>query len=114
MQFPDVKRNGQIFHPGRANNFYIFPAVGLATHVAPPRRLTEECFIVATQASADRVGADLRAKGVLFPSQADILATGVMTATRVAEFMFDKDLAQVERSRGIRAWIEGRLYRPQY
>jgi hypothetical protein len=35
-------------------------------------------------------------------------------ATRVAEFMFDKGLAQAERPRDIRAWIEGQLYKPEY
>jgi malate dehydrogenase (oxaloacetate-decarboxylating)(NADP+) len=38
----------------------------------------------------------------------------VTTATRVAEFMFDNGLAQVERQRDIRAWIEGQLYKPRY
>jgi malate dehydrogenase (oxaloacetate-decarboxylating)(NADP+) len=114
VQFPDVTSNGKTFHPGQANNFYIFPAVGLATYAARPRRLTDACFIEAAQAAADQVGPDLRAKGMLFPSQRDILETEITTATRVAEFMFDKDLAQVERPRDIRAWIEGQLYRPQY
>jgi malate dehydrogenase (oxaloacetate-decarboxylating)(NADP+) len=114
VQFPDVTLNGQRFHPGQANNFYIFPAVGLATYAARPRRLTDACFIAAAQASADQVGADLRAKGMLFPSQADILETEVTTAARVAEFMFDQGLAQVARPRDIRTWIEGQLYKPQY
>jgi malate dehydrogenase (oxaloacetate-decarboxylating)(NADP+) len=114
VQFPDVTVHGQILHPGQANNFYIFPAVGLATYAARPRRITDECFIVAAEATADQVGPDLRAKGMLFPSQADILATEVTTASRVAEFMFEKGLAQVERPRDIRAWIEGQLYKPQY
>jgi malate dehydrogenase (oxaloacetate-decarboxylating)(NADP+) len=114
VQFADVTLGGETFHPGQANNFYIFPAVGLATYAARPRRLTDECFIVAAQASADQVGPDLRAKGMLFPSQADILETEVTTATRVAEFMFEKGLAQVKRPRDIRAWIEGQLYKPQY
>jgi malate dehydrogenase (oxaloacetate-decarboxylating)(NADP+) len=114
VQFPDVRLNGRTFHPGQANHFYIFPAVGLATFVARPRRLTEACFIAAAEASADQVGPDLRAKGMLFPSQADILATEVTTAARVAELMFDQGLAQVERPRDIRAWIEGQLYKPQY
>jgi malate dehydrogenase (oxaloacetate-decarboxylating)(NADP+) len=114
VQFPDVTLNGRIFHPGQANNFYIYPAVGLATYVARPRRITDACFIVAAQASADQVGPDLRAKGMLFPSQADILETEVTTATRVAEYMFEQGLAQVERPRDIRAWIEGQLYKPQY
>jgi malate dehydrogenase (oxaloacetate-decarboxylating)(NADP+) len=114
VQFPDVTVNGQNLHPGQANNFYIFPAVGLATYAARPRRITDECFIVAAEATADQVGPDLRAKGMLFPSQADILATEVTTASRVAEFMFEKGLAQVERPRDIRAWIERQLYKPQY
>ena len=114
VQFPAVTLNGRTFHPGQANNFYIYPAVGLATYVARPRRITDACFIVAAQASADQVGPDLRAKGMLFPSQADILETEVTTATRVAEYMFDQGLAQVERPPDIRAWIEGQLYEPQY
>jgi len=114
VQFSDVVMNGRTFHPGQANNFYIFPAVGLATYAARPRRITDECFIVAAEGSADQVGPDLRAKGMLFPSQANILETEVTTATRVAEFMFDKGLAQVERPRDIRAWIEGQLYTPRY
>jgi malate dehydrogenase (oxaloacetate-decarboxylating)(NADP+) len=114
VQFPEVTVGGQTFRPGQANNFYIFPAIGLATYVARPRRLTDACFIAAAEASADQVGPDLRARGMLFPSQANILETEITTATRVAEFMFDHDLAQVERPRDLRAWIEGQLYRPQY
>ncbi|MGB8900138.1 MAG: NAD-dependent malic enzyme [Methylocella sp.] len=114
VQFPDVRLNGRTLHPGQANNFYIFPAIGLATYVARPRRLTDACFIAAAEASADQIGPDLRAKGMLFPGQANILETEVTTATRVAEFMFDKGLAQAERPRDVRAWIEGQLYKPQY
>ncbi|MCK1700671.1 NAD-dependent malic enzyme [Bradyrhizobium sp. 155] len=114
VQFPDVTLNGTTFHPGQANNFYIFPAVGLATYATRPRRLTDECFIVAAEANADQVGPNLRDKGMLFPSQANILETEVTTATRVAEFIFDKGLAQVDRPSDIRTWIEGQLYEPHY
>jgi malate dehydrogenase (oxaloacetate-decarboxylating)(NADP+) len=114
VQFPDVTMYGKTFHPGQANNFYIYPAIGLATYVARPKRLTDECFIVAAQATADQVDAELRAKGRLYPSQSNILETEVSTATRVAEFLFDKGLAQVERPKDIRAWIEGQLYVARY
>jgi malate dehydrogenase (oxaloacetate-decarboxylating)(NADP+) len=114
VQFPDVTLNGKTYHPGQANNFYIFPAVGLATYAARPRRITDQCFIVAAQASADQISPDLRAKGMLFPGQDNILETEITTATRVAEYMFDEGLAQVKRPRDIRAWIEGQLYKPQY
>jgi malate dehydrogenase (oxaloacetate-decarboxylating)(NADP+) len=114
VQFPEVTFDGKTFHPGQANNFYIFPAVGLATYVARPQRITDECFIVAAQASADQVRPELRARGMLFPSQSEILETEVTTASRVAEFMFDKGLATVKRPPNIRKWIEGQLYTPHY
>jgi malate dehydrogenase (oxaloacetate-decarboxylating)(NADP+) len=114
VQFPVVTVNGRTFHPGQANNFYIFPAIGLATYVARPRRLTDACFIAAAEATADQVGPSLRARGMLFPSQANILETEVTTAARVAEFIFDEGLAQVERPRDLRAWIENQLYRQKY
>lgn len=114
IQFPDVTLGGKTYHPGQANNFYIFPAIGLATYVARPRRLTHECFVVAAEASADQVGPELRAVGMLFPGQSNILETEVTTATRVAEFMFDEGLAQVDRPVDIRAWIEAQLYQPRY
>ena len=114
VQFPDVTIGGTKFHPGQANNFYIYPAIGLATYVAKPTRLTDECFIVAAQATADQVDAESRAKGRLFPKQTNILETEVTTATRVADFMFDKGLAQVERPTDLRSWIERQLYVPRY
>jgi len=114
VQFPDVTFNGKTFHPGQANNFYIYPAIGLATYAARPKLLTDECFIIAAQAMADQVDDDLRAVGRLFPTQSNILETEVTTATRVAEYMFDAGLAQVDRPHDIRAWIEGMLYVPRY
>jgi malate dehydrogenase (oxaloacetate-decarboxylating)(NADP+) len=51
---------------------------------------------------------------MLYPSQANILETEVTTATRIVEFMFEQALAQVERPRDIRSWIEGQLYKPTY
>ena len=114
VQFPDVKINGQTFHPGQANNFYIFPAVGLAVYVTQPERITDEVFIVAAQASADQVSQEQRDHGMLFPSQANIQEVEVAIATRTAEFMFDNGLATVQRPANIRQWIEEQLYNPQY
>jgi malate dehydrogenase (oxaloacetate-decarboxylating)(NADP+) len=114
VQFPQVTIKGRTFHPGQANNFYIYPALGLATYVARPRRITDECFIVAAQASADQVGPELRARGMLFPSQSEILELEVTTATRIAQFMFDKGLATVKQPADIRKWIEGQLYTAHY
>jgi malate dehydrogenase (oxaloacetate-decarboxylating)(NADP+) len=114
VQFPNVTINGRTFYPGQANNFYVYPAVALAAYVTRPRLITDGCFIAAAQGTADQVDATLRSEGMLFPSQSNILETEVTTATRVAEFIFDQGLAQVERPRDVRGWIEGQLYRPHY
>lgn len=114
VQFPDFEYEGKTYRPGQANNFYIYPAIGLATYACRPTRLNDECFIVAAHATADQVTLTQRAKAMLFPSQEQILETEVTTAARIAEYMFDSGLAQVERPRDIRAWLEAQLYKPQY
>ena len=114
VQFPDVTVGDRTYHPGQANNFYIFPAIGLAVYATRPKRITDAMFITAARASADQVGPDLRDQGMLFPSQRDILETEVTTATRIAEYIFDQDAATVERPDDIRAWIEEMLYTANY
>jgi malate dehydrogenase (oxaloacetate-decarboxylating)(NADP+) len=114
VQFDEVTYEGKVHRPGQANNFYIYPAIGLATYAARPTRLNDECFIVAAHATADQVGPALQAKGMLYPSQDHILETEITTATRIVEYMFDAGLATVERPREIRSWIESLLYNPAY
>ena len=114
VQFDEVTIKGKTYRPGQANNFYIFPAIGLATYAAMPTLITDQCFIVAAQAIADQVSDDLRAAGRLFPSQHDIRETEIATATRVAEYMFDAGLATAKRPPEIRPWIEAMLYRAEY
>ena len=114
VQFPDVTLNGKTYHPGQANNFYIFPAIGLAVYATRPERITDGMFIAAAQGSADQVSQDDRDRGMLFPKQSDILETEITTATRTAEYIFDRGLATVDRPKDIRAWIEGMTYHPSY
>lgn len=114
VQFPDVTVNGKTFHPGQANNFYIFPAIGLAVYATRPKRITDAMFIEAARASADQVSQDDRDRGMLFPKQSHILEVEITTATRVAEFIFDQGQATVERPKDVRAWIEGLTYKPEY
>jgi malate dehydrogenase (oxaloacetate-decarboxylating)(NADP+) len=86
----------------------------LAVYATRPKRINDAVFIAAARASADQVGPDLRAKGMLFPGQANILKTEITTAAAVAEHIFDKGEATVERPGDIRAWIEGLTYKPEY
>jgi malate dehydrogenase (oxaloacetate-decarboxylating)(NADP+) len=114
VQFPDVTVDGKTFHPGQANNFYIFPAIGLAVYATRPRRIDDPMFIEAARGSADQVSQADRDRGMLFPPQNDILETEITTATRVAEYIFEQGQATVDRPKDIRAWIKAMTYKPVY
>jgi malate dehydrogenase (oxaloacetate-decarboxylating)(NADP+) len=114
VQFPDVMIDGKTFHPGQANNFYIFPAIGLAVYATRPKRIDDRMFIAAARGSADQVSQADRDKGMLFPPQDAILETEITTATRIAEHIFARGEATVERPDDIRAWIKAMTYKPVY
>ena len=114
VQFAPVHYNGQTFLPGQANNFYIFPAVGMAIFATQAKRVTDAMFIEAGQAVADQVSPELLKQGLLYPLQANILETEIQTAARVAKLVFDSNLARVERPADMVSFIRRHVYKPDY
>ncbi|WP_373318243.1 NAD-dependent malic enzyme [Ameyamaea chiangmaiensis] len=114
VQFPPVALGERLFYPGQANNFYIFPGLALASFGVKPTRVTDDVLIEAARALSDQIGPEGMAKGLLYPPQSDIMAIQITSACRLAAFMFDNGLAQVERPADIRAWIESLTYSPDY
>jgi malate dehydrogenase (oxaloacetate-decarboxylating)(NADP+) len=114
VQFEPVHYNGQTFLPGQANNFYIFPAVGMAIFATQAKRVTDEMFIEAGQAVADQVPADLLKQGLLYPLQSNILETEIQTAARVAMLVFNSGLARVSRPTDFVSFIREHVYKPEY
>src|SRR6516164_9122644 len=114
VQFPPVHLNGQTFLPGQANNFYIFPAVGMAIFATQAARVTDQMFIEAARAVADQVPSELLKQGLLYPLQSNILETEIQTAARVAKLIFDSGLARVTRPDDIVSFIRGHVYKPEY
>ena len=114
VQFEPVHYNGQTFLPGQANNFYIFPAVGMAIFATQAKRVTDEMFIAAGQAVADQVPSELLKQGLLYPLQSNILETEIQTAARVAKLVFDSGLARVPRPTDMVAFIREHVYKPEY
>ena len=114
VQFPPVHLNGQTFLPGQANNFYIFPAVGMAIFATQAARVTDEMFIEAAYGVADQVQPELLKQGRLYPLQSNILETEIQTAARVTKLVFDSGLARVPRPADMVAFIRGHVYKPEY
>jgi malate dehydrogenase (oxaloacetate-decarboxylating)(NADP+) len=114
VQFPPVHLNGRTFLPGQANNFYIFPAIGMAIYATQASRVTDEMFIEAARAVADQVPAELLNQGTLYPLQANVFEAEIQTAARVAKLVFDSGLARVDRPADILAFIRAHVYKPEY
>ncbi len=114
VQFPPVHCNGQTFLPGQANNFYIFPAIGMAVFATQASRVTDEMFVEAAHAVADQVPPQLLSQGLLYPLQSNILETEIQTAARVAKLVFDSGLARVKRQTDMLAFIRRHVYKPEY
>jgi malate dehydrogenase (oxaloacetate-decarboxylating)(NADP+) len=114
VQFPPVHYNGQTFLPGQANNFYIFPAVGMAIFATQASRVTDEMFIEAAAGVADQVAPDLLRQGLVYPLQGNILETEIQTAARVAKLVFDSGLARVPRPPDMVSFIRSHVYKPAY
>jgi len=112
--FPPVEVAGKTLVPGQGNNVYIFPAIGLAVFATEAMRITDEMFIVAARAVAEQVKEENLAKGLIYPPQSQIFAASLHVATRVAEYIFAKDLARAERPKDVTALIKSRVYRPVY
>ena len=114
VQFPPVHFHGETFLPGQANNFYIFPAIGIAVFATQASRVTDEMFIEAAAAVADQVPSDLLKQGLLYPLQSNILETEIQTAARVAKLVFDSGLARAGRPADMLAFIREHVYKPEY
>jgi malate dehydrogenase (oxaloacetate-decarboxylating)(NADP+) len=114
VQFPPVHLDGRTYVPSQANNLYIYPAVGLAIYATKAKRVTDEMFIEAAQATADQVTPEQKVLGMLFPPQSNILEVEIKTAERVAELVFARGLAGVPRPKDIHSFIKSQLYKPEY
>jgi malate dehydrogenase (oxaloacetate-decarboxylating)(NADP+) len=114
VSFPPVRYGSKTLVPGQGNNLYVFPAVGLAIVATKARRVTDEMFVVAARAVAEQVtGAELDV-GLLYPPQSTILPTEVAVAVKVAEAIFARGLAGVEKPADVRRFVEAQLYKPEY
>ena len=109
VQFDPVVYKGKTYFPGQANNFYIFPAVGMGILAAEAKKVNDEMFIEAAKAVADHVTAEQLSYGLLYPPQTDILNTALLTAERVAKNIFDQNLSRIKRPLNIKELIQSHI-----
>jgi malate dehydrogenase (oxaloacetate-decarboxylating)(NADP+) len=112
--FDPVRLNGQTFVPRQGNNSYIFPGVGLGVIASGARHVTDEMFLGAARALANRVtDADL-AQGSLYPALPRIREVSAHIATEVARIAYERNLATDAAPDDVAADIRSQMYEPEY
>ncbi|MGO7863339.1 NAD-dependent malic enzyme [Rhizobium leguminosarum bv. trifolii] len=112
--FPPLVVDGRRFVPGQGNNVYIFPAMGMAVYATEAKLVTDDMFIVAAKAVAEQVGQDSLDLGLIYPPQSKILEASLHVARKIAEHIFDRGLANVERPADVGQLISSKAYKPIY
>lgn len=112
--FAPVNYEGKIYTPGQGNNVFIFPALGMAIFASEAKRVTDDMLLTASEAVAEQVTAADFENGLIYPQVNNILKVSINVAVRVAEHIFDSGLAGVSKPENIRAYIESKMYIPEY
>ena len=71
-------------------------------------------FLRAATSVAEQVTQANLEMGLIYPPQSDILNASIHVATRVAELIFDRQLAGVSRPPDVGGFIRSKLYQPEY
>ena len=112
--FDPVQFGGRTFVPGQGNNVYIFPALGMAILASQAKRVTDAMFIVAAKAVAGQVTQEQLDTGLIYPHQSQIFEASIHAAIKVAERIFEDNLAGIPRPADIEAHVRKWVYRPEY
>ena len=112
--FPPVRWRDRTFVPGQGNNVYIFPAIAMAIYATRAKLITDEMFVAAAHAVAERVTKAELDVGLIYPPQSEMLKTELYAAQHVAEVIFKHGLARVPQPKDIGAFIQSQTYKPEY
>jgi malate dehydrogenase (oxaloacetate-decarboxylating)(NADP+) len=104
------RSEGRAIYAAGVPNMCILQAVGLAIYATKAKRVTDEMFVVAARAVADRLTQAELDMGLLYPPQTEILATAIAAAERVAHLVFARGLAGVGRPDDLHRFIQAQLH----
>jgi len=113
-QFPDVTWNGAVYKISQCNNYYIFPAMGLAVLSGKATRITSEMFLVAAEALSSFSPILKQGKGGLFPDLTEIRAMSKSLALIIAKQAIKENVAPEMSDAALRQAIEEMFWEPAY
>lgn len=110
--FAPVEFEGKTFVPRQGNNSYVFPAIGMGCIYTRSKFVPTGVFLAAAKSLAHLVSLEDLDKGALYPPLSEIRELSVSIAAAVAEYCFDKGLAQIERPADIKAAVREAMWQP--
>jgi len=112
--FPPVEHDGQLLHPGQANNAHIFPGIGLGVIAGGARRATTGMFLQAARTLAAQVSDQQLQRRDLYPELTDIRTVSRSIAEAVASQAFRNGVADTAPPEGFAEHLDSLMYDPSY
>ena len=100
--------------PARATTSTSSPPWAWPCYATEAKRVTDEMFIVAARAVAEQVTEANLALGLIYPPTSNMLDASLHTAARIADYIFEHDLAGIPRPDDVAAHIRAMAYKPVY
>jgi malate dehydrogenase (oxaloacetate-decarboxylating) len=113
-EFPPVSLKGRTFKIPQCNNFYIFPAIGLAVRVSDAKRVTDRMMVAAAEALGNISLDDVNADTQLLPPIESMRDLAIQIAVMVGLQAQQDGVAQVMSEEDLRERVRQRFWIPQY
>lgn len=113
-QFSDVFYKGKTFKIGQCNNYYIFPAMGLAILAAKAKSVTSGMFLAAAEGLANLSPALKNEEAPLFPAPEEVREIAKKLALLVGLEAQKEKVAPATSPEALQKAIEETFWEPSY
>jgi malate dehydrogenase (oxaloacetate-decarboxylating) len=113
-EFPPVSLKGRRFKIAQCNNFYIFPAIGLAVRASDAKRVTDRMMVAAAEALGNFSLDDVNVDAQLLPPIENMRDVAIQIAVMVGLQAQQDGVAQVVSEQDLRERVRQRFWIPQY
>jgi malate dehydrogenase (oxaloacetate-decarboxylating) len=113
-EFPPVSLKGRIIKIAQCNNFYIFPAIGLAVRASEAKRVTDRMMIAAAEALGNISQDSANNATELLPPIENMRDVAIQIAVRVGLQAQQVGVAQIMSEQELRERVQQRFWIPQY
>jgi malate dehydrogenase (oxaloacetate-decarboxylating) len=114
-EFPPVTLKDRTINIAQCNNFYIFPAIGLAVRASEAKRVTNRMMVAAAEAlgNISQDSADKTATELLPPIE-NMRDVAIQIAVRVGLQAQQDGVAQIMSEQELRERVQQKFWIPQY